>query len=101
MAQLDAILKRADDNLPSSLDKLFALLRIPSISTDPAYKEKCTEAADWLVAELNALDVSAVTPVLAPLADASKLPPDCAVHATVETVSALAPLAPRSVHAQL
>ena len=25
MAQLDAILKRADDNLPSSLDKLFAL----------------------------------------------------------------------------
>ncbi|MGV0878435.1 dipeptidase [Martelella sp. FLE1502] len=55
MTQLDAILKRADDNLPSSLDKLFALLRIPSISTDPAYKEKCAEAADWLVAELKTL----------------------------------------------
>lgn len=55
MSDLNALLKRADDNLPSSLDKLFDLLRIPSISTDPAYKKDCTAAANWLVDELKTL----------------------------------------------
>ena len=29
------------------------LLRIPSISTDPAYKQEVQRAADWLVAEME------------------------------------------------
>ena len=31
----------------SSLERLFALLRIKSISADPAYKEDCRAAAEW------------------------------------------------------
>jgi acetylornithine deacetylase/succinyl-diaminopimelate desuccinylase-like protein len=48
-AALDAVLDRIDQNLDQSLERLFALLRIPSISTDPAYKSHCRDAA-WLVA---------------------------------------------------
>ena len=50
---LDATLARIDDELPAALDRLLALLRIPSISTDPAYKADCDAAADWLVADLT------------------------------------------------
>lgn len=52
---LETILKRVDDNLPASLDRLFELLRIDSISTDPAHAEGCRRAADWLVSELAGL----------------------------------------------
>ncbi|WP_226579602.1 dipeptidase [Acuticoccus sediminis] len=52
---IDAILKRIDDNIDESLERLFALLRIPSISTDPAYDEQCREAAHWLREDLAAL----------------------------------------------
>ncbi len=52
---LDAVLARIDDDLPQALDRLMELLRIPSISTDPAYKPDCARAADWLVADLQAL----------------------------------------------
>ncbi|WP_176086171.1 M20/M25/M40 family metallo-hydrolase [Martelella sp. HB161492] len=61
MTDLSALLARADSNLPSSLDKLFELLRIPSISTDPAYKADCAKAADWLVGELKTLGFTAQT----------------------------------------
>jgi len=56
---LDAVLTRIDDDLPQALERLQALLRIPSISTDPAYKANCEEAADWLVADLQSLGVTA------------------------------------------
>ena len=56
---LDAVLKRVDDNFEASLDRLFALLRIESISTDPAYKDACQSAADWLVAEMTGLGFDA------------------------------------------
>ncbi|MGX0976572.1 acetylornithine deacetylase/succinyl-diaminopimelate desuccinylase-like protein [Roseovarius sp. MBR-51] len=56
---LSAVLSRIDDQLPSALDRLMGLLRIPSISTDPAYAGDCDAAADWLVAELQALGVKA------------------------------------------
>ena len=55
MATLDDVLARADHNLDHSLDRLFELLRIPSISTDPAHAPECRRAAQWLVAELAAL----------------------------------------------
>jgi acetylornithine deacetylase/succinyl-diaminopimelate desuccinylase-like protein len=56
---LDAVLARIDDTLPPSLDRLMELLRIPSISTDPAYKPDCARAADWLVADLQSLGFDA------------------------------------------
>ena len=59
MAILDQVLQRIDDDLPASLDRLFALLRIESISTDPAYRERCAAAADWLVGELKGLGFDA------------------------------------------
>ncbi len=55
MAALDATLARIDSNLEGALDRLFALIAIPSISTDPAYAEECRHAAEWLVGELRSL----------------------------------------------
>lgn len=56
---LEAVLARIDESLPEALDRLFALLRIPSISTDPAYKADCAAAADWLAADLSGLGFAA------------------------------------------
>ena len=56
---LDDVLVAIDRDLDNSLDRLFALLRIPSISTDPAYRGPCRAAADWLTVELNALGFDA------------------------------------------
>lgn len=56
---LDAVLARIDDTLPQALDRLMALLRIPSISTDPAFAPDCARAADWLAAELSDLGFDA------------------------------------------
>lgn len=61
MAQLDAALSAIDRNIDASLGRLFELLGIPSISTDPAYTKDCRRAADWLAAELNSLGFSAET----------------------------------------
>ncbi|WP_425090530.1 M20/M25/M40 family metallo-hydrolase [Tropicimonas sp. S265A] len=54
-----SVLDRIDADLPNALDRLQAFLRIPSISTDPAYADACDAAADWLVAELRALGAEA------------------------------------------
>ncbi len=62
---LDAVLARIDSDMPQAMERLMELLRIPSISTDPAYAKPCQEAADWLVADLQSLGVQAekrVTP---------------------------------------
>ena len=56
---LDTVLDRIDTDLDAALDRLMTLLRIPSISTDPAYKDACQKAADWLVADLASLGVTA------------------------------------------
>ena len=56
---LDAVLSRIDETLPQSLDRLFQLLRIPSISTDPAYKADCARTADLLAADLASLGFTA------------------------------------------
>jgi acetylornithine deacetylase/succinyl-diaminopimelate desuccinylase-like protein len=52
MSVLDAVLDRIDQNLDQSLDRLFALLRIASISTDPAYKTQCRDAAEHVAKDL-------------------------------------------------
>lgn len=58
---LDAVLTRVDATLPEAVDRLMALLRIPSISTDPAYRADCARAADWLVDDLRALGFDATS----------------------------------------
>lgn len=50
---LDPVLDRIDADLPLATDRLMALLRIPSISTDPAHAADCAAAADWLVQDLR------------------------------------------------
>lgn len=52
---LTAVLAQIDKNLPAATERLLELLRIPSVSTDPAYAEHCQSAADWLVADLERL----------------------------------------------
>ncbi len=54
-----SVLTRADENLNASLERLFDLVRIQSISTDPAYKAECRKAAEWLVADLTSLGFTA------------------------------------------
>ena len=56
---LTDVLAQVDANLPAALDRLIDLLRIPSISTDPAFKPDCARAADWLVADLQSLGFDA------------------------------------------
>ncbi len=56
---LETVLTRIDETLPDAVARLLDLLRIPSISTDPAYRESCAEAARWLVRELTDLGFSA------------------------------------------
>ena len=50
---LDAALAYADAHLDDSLDRLKALLRIKSISTDPAYADQVRRAAEWVVEDLK------------------------------------------------
>ena len=56
---LEAVLSRIDETLPDAMERLFALLRIPSVSTDPAYKADCARAADWLAEDLRGLGFDA------------------------------------------
>ncbi|MCC1491904.1 M20/M25/M40 family metallo-hydrolase [Cognatishimia sp. F0-27] len=56
---LDPVLDRIDADLDAALDRLLALLRIPSISTDPAYKDACQTAAEWLADDLKSLGIDA------------------------------------------
>ncbi len=55
MTTLDQTLAAVDQGLDESLARLFDLIRIPSISTDKAYKPECEKAAGWLVRELKDL----------------------------------------------
>ena len=54
---LPDVLARIDHDLDAATDRLLDLLRIPSISTDPAFKEDCDRAADWLVEDLNSIGI--------------------------------------------
>ncbi|MBV1695341.1 MAG: dipeptidase [Hyphomicrobiales bacterium] len=50
---LPAVLKALDAGEDKALERLFALLRIESVSTDPAYKGQCRQAAEWCARELS------------------------------------------------
>jgi len=56
---LDAVLDRIDSDLDHSIERLFTLLKIPSISTDPAYAADCRKAAEHVAADLTSLGFKA------------------------------------------
>lgn len=56
---IDSVIADAETHLEQSLERLFELLRIPSISTDSAYAAECLRAAEWLRAELAGLEFQA------------------------------------------
>jgi len=56
---LNKILARVDVNLEQSLERLFELLRLKSVSTDAAFREECCKTADWLVNDLKTIGFDA------------------------------------------
>jgi acetylornithine deacetylase/succinyl-diaminopimelate desuccinylase-like protein len=59
MNALPAVLDRIDRDLDRSLERLFELLRLQSISTDPAYADQCRAAAEHVAADLSTLGFDA------------------------------------------
>src|SRR5258708_3117962 len=53
--QLQPVLDRIDADFDNSLERLFALLRIKSISADPAFAEDCKAAANHLAKDIATL----------------------------------------------
>jgi acetylornithine deacetylase/succinyl-diaminopimelate desuccinylase-like protein len=56
---LPAVLDKIDADLDKSLDRLFDFLKIQSISTDPAYKDQCKAAAEFVAKDLTGLGFDA------------------------------------------
>ena len=56
--QLQPVLDRIDADFDNSLERLFALLRIKSISADPAFAADCKAAADHLARDIATLGFS-------------------------------------------
>ena len=52
---LNAVLARIDTEMPAALERLFALIRIPSISTDSAYAKDVAACAAALKADFDSL----------------------------------------------
>lgn len=50
---LPAVLDRLETNYEAALARLFDLLRIESVSTDPAFAPSCRKAAEWCAAALR------------------------------------------------
>ena len=59
MEKLDAVLANIDANMDAALERLFTLLRIRSISTDPAYAAECRACAEWHAADLRGIGFEA------------------------------------------
>jgi acetylornithine deacetylase/succinyl-diaminopimelate desuccinylase-like protein len=59
MSTLDAVLTRIDQDIDASVERLFALLRIASVSTDPAFKDQCRTAAEYVAADLRSIGFEA------------------------------------------
>src|SRR6202795_4308135 len=53
--QLQPVLDRIDADFDNSLERLFALLRIKSISADPAFAGDCKAAAEHLARDIASL----------------------------------------------
>jgi acetylornithine deacetylase/succinyl-diaminopimelate desuccinylase-like protein len=56
---IDDVLAKVDADLPAALERLFALLRLETISTDPAYRGEVRQGAEWLAADLKTMGFEA------------------------------------------
>ncbi len=56
---LPAVLKHLDTDREPALERLFEILAIDSISTDPAYADRCQSAADWCADQLAQIGLKA------------------------------------------
>ncbi|MFC3205777.1 M20/M25/M40 family metallo-hydrolase [Aquamicrobium soli] len=59
MSAISPVLDHLDQQLDHSLQRLFELLRLKSISTDPAFAAECRKGAEWLVADLKSIGFDA------------------------------------------
>ncbi|MEM9331571.1 MAG: M20/M25/M40 family metallo-hydrolase [Pseudomonadota bacterium] len=59
MADLNTVLAAIDNDLDGAIERLFSLLKIESISTDPAYAADCRKAGEWLVEDLTSIGFDA------------------------------------------
>ena len=59
MAQVPKVLKALDQSVDEGLERLFELLRIESVSTDPAFAKHCLKAANWCAKTLTDIGFSA------------------------------------------
>ena len=59
MSNLDRVLAHIDQDMDGALERLFAVLRIKSISTDPAFAKDCAANAEWHAADLGAIGFDA------------------------------------------
>src|SRR6056300_1331623 len=57
--QTSPVLAHIDADLPNAISRLQDLLRIRSISTDPAFKAECLHAAEWLARDLGSFGITA------------------------------------------
>ncbi len=56
---IETVLARIDTDLDASLERLFELMRIRSISADPDYAGECREAAVWCAKQLTGIGIPA------------------------------------------
>ena len=59
MDRVAAVLRRLDEDEDAIRARYFALLRIPSVSAQPAHAADCRRAAEWLAAELATIGFEA------------------------------------------
>lgn len=58
-SDIDPVLAKLEADGDAALDRLYGILRIPSISTDPAHGQDCARAAEWCAEALKALGFDA------------------------------------------
>ena len=59
MSAIDTVLAAADRDFDAARERMFDLVRIPSVSTDPAHAGDCDRAAASIAADLNAMGFEA------------------------------------------
>lgn len=59
MSDLDKVLAAIDADLDNALERLFATMRLKSISTDPAYAGETRACAEWHAADLREIGFDA------------------------------------------
>src|SRR5262245_61240370 len=56
---LPKVLKTLDQTNSQALERLFELIRIPSVSTDPVHAGDCQKAAEWCASQLAGIGFDA------------------------------------------